>query len=430
MTGLYEPPYATQARGKFDLRGLPKQLETLGSPDPFNATYTLSINELDSKGFEDQAPPLINTDAPIIDTTHLFNPLDARDVYDDTYPEEVFHESGEVFDLDNVEAGTELYWDPASQAVLSALTGDTLPEMLNGEPMFGDTNEICPVLALTAGLPTQHGPNLLRAFRDGVLVKTAAGKAFVRWYYRVSPSVVTYLRDHAVIYQIGRGAAIATEFALAHIVEMIAMAALGIAGWKLRRRRQLAATALVCLGAFALSLGPAQAMKSYMSEAEVIHVADLIVVWTVTLVESRELGDRHRIVTDITIEIDTTLKGTGNKGSEVFIRQPGGRVNGLRTFASELPMFTQGEEVLLYLEYREGSGYAVVGGARGMYGAKFDEATKEYNIKAPQAEKEIAAKAAESGASKALKESNSTDGYVAVSILKAYIASVLVSAAP
>jgi len=54
ITGLYEPSYELEARGRFELRGLPKQLETVGSVDPFNATYTLSLNELDGKGFEDQ----------------------------------------------------------------------------------------------------------------------------------------------------------------------------------------------------------------------------------------------------------------------------------------------------------------------------------------------------------------------------------------
>src|SRR5690606_1101261 len=215
---------------------------------------------------------------------------------------------------------------------------------------------------------------------------------------------------------------------LGHILEVALMSILTFAAYRLRRRRALAA-ASVAIALAIVYANPTSAVTRYMTEAEVIQLADLIIVGSVETVESRDIGDRHRLVTDIVIDIHTTLKGAANKGSDIFIRQPGGRANGLRTFASEMPQFTAGEDVVLYLEYREGFGYAVIGGARGKYDAKLNKATNDYEVAAPQAEKEIAAAASAPGAPKALKEADAGDGIVALSVLKSYIDKVLQDAA-
>jgi len=46
----------------------------------------------------------------------------------------------------------------------------------------------------------------LRAFRDQVLLPSAAGREFVRWYYEFSPPVADYLRRHDGLRALVRGA--------------------------------------------------------------------------------------------------------------------------------------------------------------------------------------------------------------------------------
>jgi hypothetical protein len=423
LTGLYNSPFDPEWRGRIRLPGLPKELETLGQPDLFVPTYTISLNELTGAGFERQTPPISNAVLPVIDATHIFNPLDFRGNYETMYPDEVFHESGKVFGLDNKDAGTPLTWDPARKAVVSAFSGRTLAQINADGPMFGDPTS-CPTETLFLGLKSQRGPTVLRGLRDNVLLKTAPGAAFVAWYYDAAPGMTQFLRDYTVAYAIGRGLAIGVEWTLGHVLEVLLMMVLGMIAWRLRRRRAVAATSAI-VAAILLWASPSDAVIRFMPESEVIQVADAIIVGTVTSVESRELGARHHIVTDVVIQVDTSLKGSLNKNNEVFIRLPGGRVGGLMTYASESAHFVEGEQVYVYLLYREHYGYSVIAGARGRYEVKFDKAANDYIVKAPQAEAEIARKAATVGAPKALKEANPSDGHLALSVLKAYINLVL-----
>lgn len=47
---------------------------------------------------------------------------------------------------------------------------------------------------------------VLRRFRDQVLMRSAAGRAFVAWYYRVSPPLAGYIRDRAALRALARTA--------------------------------------------------------------------------------------------------------------------------------------------------------------------------------------------------------------------------------
>jgi len=46
----------------------------------------------------------------------------------------------------------------------------------------------------------------LRRFRDEHLMKSAAGRAFVQWYYRNSPAVAEYIRERDWLRAVVRGA--------------------------------------------------------------------------------------------------------------------------------------------------------------------------------------------------------------------------------
>lgn len=124
---------------------------------------------------------------------------------------------------------------------------------------------------------------------------------------------------------------------------------------------------LSALLAVALLLGlPAAATTMLRIDLpELAQTADTVVHGTVRRMESRWSGDRRRIVTDVEIEVTETLKGQA--GSTVLVVQPGGRVGDIGQLVQGLASFTEGEEVVVFLERRGTSAFRVTGMAQGKY---------------------------------------------------------------
>jgi len=99
--------------------------------------------------------------------------------------------------------------------------------------------------------------------------------------------------------------------------------------------------------------------------SELAQTADTVVHGTVRRMESRWSGDRTRIVTDVEIQVSETLKGQA--GSTVVVIQPGGRVGDIGQVVHGLASFTEGEEVVVFLERRGASAFRVTGMAQGKY---------------------------------------------------------------
>lgn len=93
--------------------------------------------------------------------------------------------------------------------------------------------------------------------------------------------------------------------------------------------------------------------------------SDAVVRGTVTSVQSRWTGDRMRIVTDVQIEVEESLKGTPPR--QVTVVQPGGVVGDIGQRVSGLASFQPGEEVVVFLEKRPGATYRVAGMAQGKF---------------------------------------------------------------
>lgn len=98
---------------------------------------------------------------------------------------------------------------------------------------------------------------------------------------------------------------------------------------------------------------------------ELAQTADTVVHGTVRRMESRWSGDHRRIVTDVEIQVTETLKGQA--GSTVLVVQPGGRVGDIGQIVHGLASFTEGEEVVVFLERRGTSAFRVTGMAQGKY---------------------------------------------------------------
>ncbi|MDY7225190.1 hypothetical protein [Hyalangium rubrum] len=98
---------------------------------------------------------------------------------------------------------------------------------------------------------------------------------------------------------------------------------------------------------------------------ELSQTADTVVHGTVRRVESRWSGDRRRILTDVEIEVTEALKG--KPGSTVLLIQAGGRVGDIGQIAHGSASFTQGEEVVVFLDRRGASAFQLTGMAQGKY---------------------------------------------------------------
>ena len=119
----------------------------------------------------------------------------------------------------------------------------------------------------------------------------------------------------------------------------------------------------VLLWVWTLGAGATTMLREEVTDLS--RVSDVVVRGTVRRVESRWTQDRMRIVTEVEISVAETLKGKG--GATVKILQPGGQVGDIVQKVSGLASFSQGEEVVVFLERRPGERYMVAGMAQGKF---------------------------------------------------------------
>ena len=377
MSGLYVSPLAPLEAGRFDLYGLLKVIETVGATSPFEANYTLSISPLNSLDFERQAP--------VGYMAADFDSIDGGvDVYNPAFPSEVFHETGNLFDVDMHNVGTPLAFDEERQQVVSVDSGKSLATILPGlEPMFGDRNDLCPWNVVLGGLSSQSALPRLRAFRDTVLLRSTLGTALVDMYYHAAPTMARFLVAHTGVVRVFQGLAQGLGW-LGASYRMVLALVLGVilVGIAYARRRRATAIVMALLAAALLVAAPANARIQYLTEEDMVALSDQIVTATVHRAESawQEFGSHKRIVTQVTLIVEDTVKGGLNKEALIFLDVLGGRVGSVVTWASELPTFKKGEKALVYLQYREDYGYVVVAGCRGKCEIETDTETKEQYV--------------------------------------------------
>jgi len=83
--------------------------------------------------------------------------------------------------------------------------------------------------------------------------------------------------------------------------------------------------------------------------------------------------DRSIILTYVTIEPEEYIKG--NLGSEVIVAVPGGRVDNIIYEVSEMPVFTEGEEVMAFIWTNPAGKNLVTGGYKGKMKIETDKKT-------------------------------------------------------
>lgn len=372
MVGLYENEMSRA--GRFSIKGLQKQHETI-TATAFNASYVLTLNPLNGLDDAGQSPA-------DMDSTHVLFGSSAF-TFLTAFPSEVFREGGNILGIEQREQGTPLVFDPLRGRVLSANSGRTLETMLPGtRPMFGDPNDVCPLNVVVAGLTPGRTPAALRGLRDGVLLETAAGTAFMDAYYRVAPGMAAFLLRNERAYAAARGAMTAAEWVYDRAEWLLAVFA-GLFALMLTRaarsRRRATAAGLMLLAGLALATSPAHGLLIPMTPEELVAHSDNVITAKVETVESYWVND-YQIATDITFTVTDTMKGRMNKNAQFAISQPGGRVGAVQTIATSLPSFVPGEEIVLFVEARKNASPMVVCGERGKWLVSTDPETGEKTV--------------------------------------------------
>ena len=407
----------------------------------FTPTYTLTLNPLNYTGFERQAPPVATPEEfDSIQGPDSFGTVTRpADAYVNAYPSEVFHEADNIIDISNKDAGTPLVWEFSRNTVVSDDTERTLPTILKrNAPMFGDPNDVCPLnvtstqivepdtddedtgdteddedtgddeddgdtedddgdtgddedtddtedeekagvfAALTGGGGSNmSGPNRLRAFRDGVLLRSAAGTALVDLYYRTAPVLARFLLNHNLAFRLFQRFANLVYWTMEHLFLIAGFFVAGLGTlWMLRRRRARGAAAgLLVLGVL-LWAGAAHAVLAHIETEDMIP-GNEIIVGEVTSVEGR-IASNKRIYTDVVIEVDDVVQGTLNEGSTFSFTVIGGRANGRVLKVTDIPTFRVGENVWLYLREVPGHGMKIYGGLYGKLNVATSSGGKKY----------------------------------------------------
>jgi hypothetical protein len=127
-------------------------------------------------------------------------------------------------------------------------------------------------------------------------------------------------------------------------------------------------------GLVALALAAPAAASSMLAYdvPEMTARADLVVRGTVSRAAGRWAG--KRIVTEVTVRVDASLKGAA--AAEITLYIPGGVVDGIGMAVSGSPAFAPGEEVVVFLR-QKGSLYDVVGLSQGKYSITKDATGKK-----------------------------------------------------
>jgi len=121
-----------------------------------------------------------------------------------------------------------------------------------------------------------------------------------------------------------------------------------------------------------------QAAMIALSDEALTARAQTIIIGTVQSTNSYWNEDRTAIMTDIAVKIDESLKGM-EAGTIITIQVQGGIVDDIAMRVSDTPVFEEGEEVLLFLNEKDGTPgiQRLAARAQGKYSIQINQATQK-----------------------------------------------------
>lgn len=406
LVGLYEPLINKQLQGKFNLIGLWKTMEVPGKQgEIFTPTYTLTLSAMNGTGLDRQAPPgMPPSYVDSIQGPNSYSILKrAESDYQVSFMSEVFHEVENIIDVSNKDAGTPLVWSFTKNTVVSAVTDKTIPQMRPYlKPMFGDPNDVCPLNIIEVNTGTGGGTTTtptvgkisltkdLRIFRDNYLMSSSLGLVFVELYYAVSPLIARAMLKEEFIMKLVmdliRGIAMfrVTVLVGGVFLSIMILKILTIFSKAIRRRmmisvdqnrKMLSLLLLVSVGVFSI----ADARIAFLTTDQLKNLSDAVISGKVVSVISY-MDKNMKIYTDVEVEIYQTIKGDINEGGSIVFTILGGEKDGFAMVCSEMPVFKEGDEVLLFLRYLpKAKKWTLYAGTRSVTMVKTEEETgKKY----------------------------------------------------
>ncbi len=100
-----------------------------------------------------------------------------------------------------------------------------------------------------------------------------------------------------------------------------------------------------------------------MDLPELVATADSIVQGQVDSVETR--WENRTAYTYVSVRVDDPLKG--DRRRTILIRQLGGRIGALNVYVAGMPVFSEGDQVIVFLRDRANGTFDVVGLNQGKY---------------------------------------------------------------
>ena len=145
-----------------------------------------------------------------------------------------------------------------------------------------------------------------------------------------------------------------------------------------------AACLVICL--FYVVTGISNAQVKMMSAKELAKESSAVLYGRCSSVKSEWNENRSMIYTYVTVAAEGYIKG--NLGSEAVIAVPGGKVDDILYEVSEMPVFTEGEEVVAFVWTNPEGKNLITGGYQGRIKIEKDEKTGKRMVEAVGLESE------------------------------------------
>jgi uncharacterized repeat protein (TIGR01451 family) len=132
---------------------------------------------------------------------------------------------------------SDVDYDPANNGRAPQVTvprTETTPCDIPG----GSIGAGCFIATAAWGQPWDDNVRTLRRFRDRFLMGNAPGRAFVRWYYRISPTLAAFISESPARRAVARAALTPLVVGIRHPAGALLVLSFVPAAWAFRRRRR------------------------------------------------------------------------------------------------------------------------------------------------------------------------------------------------